>query len=309
MKAFIKNSLLAGFIVLNPVTASALSFNVTWGSGVTDAEKTAFQYAESQFSNLFTNNINVNLNVNSGAVALGQTSQNLYITSYNGVSSAINAAYGSSLLSANSMPGNSILAVDGAEAKALGLNISPSIPDATITFSNTAAFDTSTTGTVSSGKYSFVSVAEHEISEALGRIDYGLQSYNGSMVLMPLDLYRYTTAGVHSYTAGAANAYFSMDGGRTALQYFNTVSSKGDITDWSITSTLTNAHDAFNYALSPGVASGITPADIKVMQALGYTVAAAVPEPEEWALMLVGLALIGWKLRSRNATDVAYVVA
>jgi hypothetical protein len=38
-------------------------------------------------------------------------------------------------------------------------------------------------------------------------------------------------------------------------------------------------------------------------------IAAAVPEPEEWALMLAGLPLVGWKLRNRKAANVAQAAA
>jgi hypothetical protein len=38
-------------------------------------------------------------------------------------------------------------------------------------------------------------------------------------------------------------------------------------------------------------------------------VAAPVPEPEEWALLLAGLPLVGWKLRNKKAAHVAHVVA
>jgi hypothetical protein len=40
-----------------------------------------------------------------------------------------------------------------------------------------------------------------------------------------------------------------------------------------------------------------------------YTAAAPVPEPEEWALMLAGLPLVGWKLRNRKAGNVVHAVA
>jgi hypothetical protein len=44
-------------------------------------------------------------------------------------------------------------------------------------------------------------------------------------------------------------------------------------------------------------------------QAFTLTNVSAVPEPEEWALMLAGLSLVGWKLRNKKAGVAAHTVA
>ncbi len=74
----------------------------------------------------------------------------------------------------------------------------------------------------SSDTYSLLAVAEHEIDEILGL---------GSNVPSPKDLFRYTAAGVRSFTTSTATAYFSVNGA-TDLAQFNNQSNGGDYGDW-----------------------------------------------------------------------------
>jgi hypothetical protein len=123
-----------------------------------------------------------------------------------------------------------------------------------------------------SGDYDAIGVLEHEISEDMGRVaNYGDDNFS------PLDLFRYTSPGTIA-TSGTA-AYFSIDGGQTNLAEFNNndLPWGGDAGDWSsqpgdINPVSDDSYDAFS---SPSVANTVSTTDLKVMEALGYTLAAA----------------------------------
>ena len=119
-------------------------------------------------------------------------------------------------------------------------------------------------GRAVSGKYDAIGVLEHEISEDMGRVaNYGLDDYSA------LSLFRYTSDGVLANT-GNESAYFSIDGGNTNLAEFNN-GSNGDPGDWA-SSVLDDSYDAFSNA---GVANTVSATDLKVMEALGFTLAPA----------------------------------
>jgi Ca2+-binding RTX toxin-like protein len=80
----------------------------------------------------------------------------------------------------------------------------------------------------------------------------------------PLDLFHYSSAGVHDFV-GTRPGYFSVNNGVTNLDNFNT-NSGGDFGDWAASA----GHDSF-LAFSPsGVADVITPTDLSVMDVIGW---------------------------------------
>jgi len=82
------------------------------------------------------------------------------------------------------------------------------------------------------GTYDFIGVAEHEFSEVMGRIALVGGSLGSSWnTYSALDLFRYAGFGARQLAAGQT-ACFSVDGGRTNLDYFNTISG-GDWGDWA----------------------------------------------------------------------------
>ena len=110
---------------------------------------------------------------------------------------------------------------------ALGLPLntgSPSI-DGYVGFGSSVNWSFSPTLTPTSTQYYFIGVAEHEISEVMGRFsDVGTGAYS------LMDLFRYDNSGNRDLTAGhgLSTANFSIDGGNTSLGTWNNVANNGD---------------------------------------------------------------------------------
>ncbi len=215
---------------------------------------------------------------------------------------------------------NRSLIINTANAKAIGLNLGPNLGalDATISFANAFAGQfayTRVNGHVPAGKIDFTTVAEHEIGHALGFVSgvdtvddcvsraaqcglSGLPNeFEDSAVYSPLDMFRYSAAGKRDLTVGGS-PYFSVDGGQTAIQSFSTGSAHG------------NGEQASHFGTSvitlmrPFVVAGqsydATASDLMAFDAIGWDLAAAVPEPSQYALLLAGLAAIGMARRRKR---------
>jgi hypothetical protein len=173
-----------------------------------------------------------------------------------------------------------------ADAINASINVGPDFPGQPWNYGTTGA----------NGTIFFQGVMEHEITHAMGRIDYAF-AFNGTgpPFLTPLDFYKYdpgtTTLDPTFVTTG-----FSYDGGTTqAPQQF---SNQSDSADWG------NAPgDSFNAFDGPFLALSST--DIAVMNALGWDSRSpggppsAVPEPATLSLLAVGGALV-WFMRRRR---------
>jgi len=119
-------------------------------------------------------------------------------------------------------------------------------------------------GTSSTSSFWFP-FALHELTHAMGRT-------TGAYTLPPatgMDLYRYSAPGAFQW-AGGQPAYFSIDGGRTRLANFSTVS---DYADWATDGLTTN--DPF-LAFVPSSATLLTATDITMMDVLGFDVSNTV---------------------------------
>jgi hypothetical protein len=114
-------------------------------------------------------------------------------------------------------------------------------------------------------------VLEHEISEVLGRVVFTSDqtSIPGLTVDDPLDLFRYSALGVHSFQEGPA--YFSLNNGLTNLKSFNNGSNGGDGGDWASSSQV-DSFDAFG---GRGVLEPVSLTDLELMEVLGYTLSSA----------------------------------
>ena len=132
---------------------------------------------------------------------------------------------------ANDPTNNANFSLSDAEAKALGLLAGNTAGlDGFVGFSSTAAFTFDPNHRAVVGKYDFFGVAEHEISEVMGRFGLG-QNGAASGRYAPIDLFRYSSPGMLDLVP-ANGAYFSINGGTTAINTFNGTGG-GDLSDWA----------------------------------------------------------------------------
>ncbi len=299
-------------------SAQALSFNVTYDSSVNSAPagfKTAFQDAVNYYDSTFANPITIDLNVGWGEVggsglssnALGESKiASLYPTSFNGMISLMSGNPGLSSYytsSPTNNPSADNILIPSAEVKAMecgpqntkgGCN-SP-VSGGAVGFGSSYSWDFNPGGTPLSSQYYFVGVAEHEISEVMGRISFRDSSACSSIIgtspcFAPLDLFRYDSNGTFDPTNGTI---FSTNGGKTRVNTFNSNSS-GDYGDWS-GSTL----DAYNAFFSSGKVYPISSGDVAEMNVLGYNT--TVPLPDAFWLLGSGLlVLVAGTRRARSS--------
>jgi Hint domain len=132
----------------------------------------------------------------------------------------------------------------------------------------------SPTATPTQIEYYFIGVAEHEISEVMGRFsDIGSLPGNYSV----MDLFLYSAPGTRdlatSGNGGGTTAYFLIDGGTHNLGTWNNVTGNGDLGDWT-SGPAPGGNDAFNAASNPGVINALSPNDVTLMNVLGWTTTA-----------------------------------
>jgi hypothetical protein len=273
---------------------------------------------------LLGDSVNIRLDVGFsflGAGILGSTSSNSDVVSYSAVRTALiadqtstsdatavaNLASGTSLsFYTNNSAGtrvfdndgsanNTILDVNSANLKALGITVDANgnpiddgvTADASITFNSSFTFDFDPSNGISAGAIDFVGVAFHEIGHALGfvsgvdTVDYFSGSGPGAplnlnpyAVFSILDLYRYSASSVRDLSYGTAT-YFSINGGVTNLGLFSTGDFQGD------------GHQASHWkddlglgimdptAAPAGQAMVVTSLDIQAFDVIGWNLASA----------------------------------
>lgn len=282
--------------------ASSLQFNVTYDAstasapaGFFSAFADAIQFYEATFSDPITINIQVGWGeINGGSLSpgdIGQSStrqQGFYKYSQVATALANDSKSAADQTAVNNLPafdptGGANFVMSNAEAKALSLLAATATGiDGFIGFRSTAPFTFDPDNRAVAGEYDFIGLAEHELSEVMGR--YGLgQNGASSGRYSPLDLFRYTSPDVPDLVPENGD-YFSIDGGRTAINTFNGIGG-GDLADWA-GATL----DSYNAFLALGRELPVTAGDITEMDVIGYD--PATPEPASLALCGFGVAVL-----------------
>jgi len=129
--------------------------------------------------------------------------------------------------------------------------------------------------------YDLVSVTEHEMDEVLGFISTLPGNYPGGPI-GPMDLFRYTTNVVRTWTTNGDNAYFSVDGTNLLARFNQQLG--GDFHDWWSYTNLwappgvtpyPQVQDAYAYPdTSPDLGSN----ELSGLDVIGYTLASSVPK-------------------------------
>ena len=266
-------------------SAHALTFQLSYDASVANAPAEflpAFNSAIQFYQTTFTDPITIKLQVGWGTVnnqsmspgAFGQSLVNGQINSnFGGVKSALisdakSAADQTSVahLPAADPTGGAPYLIAYAEAKALGL-LPANAPalDGFVGFSKTASFTFDPNNRAVTGKYDFIGVAEHEISEVMGR--YGMGQNSGQLGrYSPIDDFRYASPGTLDL-APMNGAYFSIDGGITVINTFKGPGG-GDLSDW-----LGTTIDSYNAGPTIAVENAVSAGDITVMDVIGYDAA------------------------------------
>jgi hypothetical protein len=213
--------------------------------------------------------------------------------------------------SGNPVNGNTQIQVTSSQSRALGFGLSggqgPGGKYDGVIEVNTSL--TSPPNALNGNTYGLKSTVAHEMDQILGIGGAGTTlTGTGSLTgdVGGLDLFRYSASGVRSYSNNsAAPPYFSIDGGKTVLSYFNQTLG-ADFADWKSdpipAGFQPQVQDAFG---TPGTDPALGPNELTALSAVGWNVSAAsVPEPS--SLTLVGQATLvlvgvgaGWRLRRR----------
>lgn len=233
---------------------------------------------------LYTNNIVVNITIMfTNNIDLGQSIFNLTGGPvYSDITNLLRAARTTTAdsnsvasLPASDPTGGGTWLIPTAEAKALGGGyVATNDPglDGTVQFASTVTYTYNPTNRGVAGEFDLTSVAEHEISEVLGR--GWLLGVNISGAYLPYDLFRFTNNAARSFDINATSPYFSADNGVTVLSYFNPDVTAGDPQDWQIHSPA----DSFDYSLTDGQEGYLTVADLTSLDVLGYSLNLKVPK-------------------------------
>ncbi|MDE2465151.1 MAG: NF038122 family metalloprotease, partial [Alphaproteobacteria bacterium] len=265
-----------------------MQINLSWDSSVSSAPA-GFQSAVQQAANILgaaiLNPASVTIQVGwnevggtamtAGAYGEGGPSSSVLVDYYTGQAASNNAQVLGQLakeLNINDLPalasslplasafGGSELVLSAAQAKAFGVpNLYPTAFDGMVGFSTAAAGNIDP----ANGSPWMVSLAIHELSHALGRVNGWVSG--GTTTYTPMDAFTYSSPGVlwqPSSTASGTTSggYFSLDGGKTSLAAFESA----DPADF------TGISDSFAGATGNTSLSVI---DWQVLQSLGFATA------------------------------------
>ena len=270
---------------------SGLVINVSYDASCNNAPaafKTAVAAVVSFYESQFTDPITISIDVGYGEVdgeSVGGLSESLYYLdslTYSQLKTALvaNAASAADETAISTLPATDptnggTYWLSQANEKALGL-LGGSSLDGYIGVNSSVNWDYSTTNTtpsVPAGEYDLFSSVAHEISEVMGRELQVGGDVGGTTAYSPLDLFHYSASGVRDFS-GTTAGYFSINGGVTDLNTFNT-NPGGDFGDWAGSTA-----DSYNAYGSAGVVEPVSAADLTLLNVIGYDAATSGTGPQ-----------------------------
>ena len=273
---------------------AGLIIDPTFNANMNAQQQAAVNYAISEYEHLYTNNVTLNISFQMGNTGLGESDSFFEGGfTYAQIQAALAAQAAANPLDSikqtvvANLPANNPAPTNNfwmttAEARALGLDNTYNGSDGTVTFSNAVTYTYDPNNRGVAGEYDFIGVAEHEISEVMGRDALlGYTGFNGQGSYSPNDLFRFTAPGVRSFASGVPNVpgvYLSVDNGNT--NQVNFWSQDTDQDDYRGD----NPTDPYNQFAGQGQAHALTSADIVNMDALGYNLT-PTPEPASMTLL------------------------
>jgi hypothetical protein len=282
---------------------AGLIINPIFDPSMNAQQEAAVNYVIGEYEHLYTNNITLNINFSMGQTGLGesesyfedgftyaQVKAALAAQALANPTDTIKQSVVANLPATNPAPSNNF-AVTTAQAKALGLDTSYTGLDGYVIFSNAVTYTYDPNNRGVAGEYDFLGVAEHEISEVMGRdalLGYDFGDGNGPSY-EENDLFRFTAPGVRSFAQNVPNTpgvYLSVDNGNTDVVNFWSQSLDND--DYRGD----NPTDPYNQYAGEGQAHALTYADMVNMDELGYN-PAATPEPATLTLLATGCLAFG----------------
>jgi hypothetical protein len=214
-----------------------------------------------------------------GTSVFGQSNTSLFSISYADLRARVTARATTQDDQVAIGPGGSMTATDPtngagtwwltrAQAKALGTIPDDTSEDGTTRFGAGNPFTFS--GPIAPGTYDLRGIAAHEITEVMGRLGISGGTIGGTPNSFSLiDNFSYTGSRTKGLRGGPGN-FFSIDNGTTLLKLWNDPTANNlDSRDWA-----PGTDDAFNQFSNPGVVNAVSAVDVRLMDMLGYTLAA-----------------------------------